>query len=130
MPIHLHFQDDGGVIYKGTGIIEAGDIFTLEEQLFSSDESIKKIQYQIIDLTEVTDFKITRSEMETLAYQDNISMKANPNMRIAIVATEALTFGMNRIYMAHIDEEHENKVEVFKNLLQAKIWIDDQIKNI
>jgi len=130
MPIHLHFQEDGGVIYKGTGIIEGKDIFTLEEQLYSSNESIKKIQYQIIDLTEVTDFRITRSEMKTLAYQDNISMKANPNMRIAIVATEALTFGMNRIYMAHIEEEHEDKVKVFKIFLQAKTWITDETKNL
>lgn len=126
MPFHPLFQDDGGVVCKGSGVVEGKDAYTMNAQLYSSDEAVKKIRYQIVDLTEITEFRITSDEIKGIASQDARAMKLNPNMYIAIVAPDPMSFGMNRMYQAYT-AEGQDKVGVFRDLLQAKAWIAEHL---
>lgn len=124
MPIDLLIQPDGGVIYHGSGTLTGQDLFPLEKELYASEESIRSLRYEIADLREVTEFCLSKSDMETLAFQDSHALRTNPSLKIAVVAPDAMTFGMNRMYEAYIAADVEERVQVFSDMKEARAWID------
>lgn len=124
MPIDLIREENGGVIFKGVGVVEGKEALSLNQGLYSSDEAISEIRYQLIDLTEVTEFNFSSSDMRKLAGSDRKAFMINPAMKVAIVAPDAFSFGMNRVYDSYVSD-HLERVMLFKDLQSAREWLDE-----
>lgn len=128
MPIKIEKKSDGGVIFNGSGKMEGSETVRFNKKLYSDPETIRSIRYQLVDLRQVTDFSATPSEMKVLARQDSEAFSINPEMIIAIVMSDDLAYGMNRIYAGYFQGNDES-VRLFRDIEEAKTWIRSKFPN-
>ncbi|MBN1831846.1 MAG: hypothetical protein JW896_07015 [Deltaproteobacteria bacterium] len=127
MPLSIKYNEDGGIIVRGEGIVNGNDIKEINDIIYGSPESIEKIAYQLGDFTEVTDISISNSEIEELAIQDKKAAEINPNMFIALVGTKDLIFGLSRMWEAFIYESPFETM-VFRKMEDAQQWIKEKLQ--
>ncbi len=125
MPIKCSYDKNGGVILIGTGTLLAKDILEVNRSIYATHEKIKKIPYQICDYTKVEKVKIESEELIKIAEQDNEAALVNPGMIIAVAAKKDLTFGLSRVWEAHINTSIE-KLHVFRTVQECEEWIESK----
>lgn len=126
MPISIDYLKDGGIIAKGEGILTGKEIKESNDIIYESPDKIKKIKYQIADLTDVSDAHITESELRALSIQDENASKINPNMFIAIVGEKDILYGLARMWEAFsYNSPFENMV--FRKMEDAQKWIREKL---
>jgi hypothetical protein len=127
MPISITYTGDGGIIAKGEGKVIGSEIIELNDVIYESPEKIKKIFYQLVNFTDVTDVSISNAEIEKLAIQDKKAFKVNPNMSIALVAKEDVIFGLSRMWEAFAYEP-QFETMVFRKMEDAQQWIREKLQ--
>jgi len=128
MPIEIQYLPDGGVFLKGTGIVKASDIIEMNEKLYATEDKIVNISYQLCDLTNIEDYSITTEEIKTLAEQDIKASALNKSMIIAVVGEKDVIYGLLRMWQSFSSSAYITS-KVFRNLGDAKKWIEDQLHN-
>lgn len=127
MPMSLAYVGDGGVIARGEGVVTGRDLKKLNEIVYASPEDIKKISYQICDLTRVSELNISSSDVRELSMQDKQASQLNPNMLVALVAEKDVVFGFSRMWEALSDDSpYESKV--FRRMEDAHQWIRERLQ--
>lgn len=67
MPIEIKYIDSGpGVLFLGKGKITGEDIICSNRQNFSSEEIMLNNKYGLTDYSDVTEFVVSNSEIETI----------------------------------------------------------------
>ncbi|NIX00504.1 MAG: hypothetical protein GWN13_20085, partial [Phycisphaerae bacterium] len=86
-----------GVYRKVTGSITGAEYISAVEEV-SSAPSFETIRYVINDLLEVTEQNLTTDDIEYMAAIDSAASKTNPNIVIAIIATEKQIQALAKLY--------------------------------
>lgn len=122
MPVELKYRGDHGVVFACSGVVEAGEIRAVDASLNADTATLCRIPYQIVDLSAATDFRLSSADMRDLARSDAAALGLNSAMRIAIVAPDPLSYGMNRVYLAHL-RTHQDRVRIFTDADEAFRWV-------
>ncbi len=130
MPINVEVLDDGlGVLFVGEGKVNGGDLIEANEKIYSSVERMKKYKYGIIDYSEITQFDVSASEIETIASQDMKASKYIPHGFVSIVAKQDLEFGISRMWETIIENASLPwETSVFRDKKAAEKWVKQKVK--
>ena len=102
-------------------------IDALTKQLTQDDQKLKKYRYCLSDWTEVTEVDLSTNAITRIAWLSKKAAEINPDVVVATVANQDLTFGLSR--MAHaLRGETAWENEVFRNLQDAETWIRERLK--
>lgn len=124
MPILIKYTDDKGVVFKGEGIVTYDDLRRANDIIYANDEKIRSIAYQLIDLSAVDGIDLSNDELERIGQQDQNAFNINPEMRIAVIGPEDLTFGLARVWEVFACElGGQRACEIFRDEATAKAWL-------
>ena len=122
MPIEVGCTHEGaGIIYLGSDIITGDDLLQADESADQFD--VKKIKFYLLDYTRTMSTTVSVDGLRHSVGEE--AAKVNPNIVVAIAASEDVIFGLSRMYGAFTDELPW-KVFVTRRLDEAKNWIKDQ----
>lgn len=122
MPISIEYLEDGGVISRVEGSVTGAEIKEANDIIYGSPDKIRKIVYQIADLTNVSDVNFSNSELMALSSQDENASKINPNMYIAIVGKKDVIYGLARVWES-FSYNSPFETMVFRKMEDAQQWI-------
>ena len=130
MPLEIKYLDDGlGVLFIGEGIVTGKDIISSNNQIFSSEEKMKKNKYALIDYSKITQFEVSTSEVEIIASQDRKASEYIPDGVVAVVAKKDLVFGINRMWEIIVENTGlQWEIMVFRDRDDAEAWIKEKVK--
>jgi len=127
MPIRIFYHENGGVLAKGEGIVTGSEIKETNDQVYETEEKIRKILYQVVDFTDVEKLLVSNADVDLIASQDKKAFEINPNMLIAVVSEQDLIFGLARMWEAKAYSPlFETKV--FRKLEDAQEWINTKLR--
>ena len=124
MPIDIKDLDnEQGVIILGYGILTGKEyINALKSHLSQSDAKFKKYRYSLSDYTKVTQLDVSSSDVGLVAKLCEKASVTNPNIVVAVVADNDITFGMSRMWEILSDKTNWG-IMVFRKREDAEKWI-------
>lgn len=129
MPIEYQIDHDRRlVLAKGTGAIVGDDLFAYQREVWSRPEVAG--YNELADMSEVQNFVQPNSERIRKLAELSASMDVSTSSRFAIVAPQALAFGLGRMYEIYREmNEHSTKeVRVFRTREEALDWLKLELK--
>ena len=126
MPVTVASLKKGGILLKGEGAVTGNDIIEANNTIYATLEKIHKINYQLCDYSNVTEFNISREEVKFIADQDKEAAKINPKMFIAVIGEKDLVYGLSRMWEAHVDIS-PMETNAFRNIKDAEKWIEEKL---
>ena len=126
MPMSIDYIGDGGIIIRGEGLITGSEIIEANDIIYESPDKIKKIKYQICDLTNASDYSTSESELRAISNQDKKASEINPKMFIAVVGEKDVIFGLARMWEAF---SYDSPLEtmVFRKMEDAQQWVREKL---
>ena len=118
----IDYIEDGGIIIRVEGLISVNEIKKANDIIYESPDKIKKIKYQICDLTIASDFSASESDIRAISNQDKKASEINPNMLIAVVGEKDVIFGLARMWEA-FSYDSPFETMVFRKMEDAQQWI-------
>ena len=112
--------EDNGVYRKYHGRVNAEEILQAMNDVHGH-KMFDSIRYVINDFLNVTECDIAASDVLSLAALDRAAALTNPNIKIAMVATETIIQMFANLYGDLIAKSPYTS-EVFTDLEEAKIW--------
>ena len=100
MPVELVWQQPNGLIKRHVDHVTGKEIFDANS-LAESDARFDSLKYVINDFLGCTGLSVSHDEIEEIAAVDNAAAKSNPNIRIAIVATNPEVLAATDFYANH-----------------------------
>ena len=130
MPIKVRYLDKGiGVLLIGEGKIVGDDIIKANRKIFSSVEKMKKYRYGLLDYSRITQFEVSTSEVDTIAFQDMKASEFIPDAVLAIAAKQDLEFGLTRMWEIIVENSGLPwETMVFRDRDTAEKWIKQKVK--
>ena len=128
MPMTFQYIDNGGVLLHATGTLTDDDIYILNEELYSSEQSINRIRYQICDYTQVDKLEISSQGMRKIAEQDRMAAELNPGMLIAVAASSKSTYGMARMWETFASDSPLH-IHVFETKAECEAWLESKLSS-
>ena len=126
MPVEIKYIDGGdGIELIGKGVVTGEEIYKANHTIYSGDILIKQ-KYRLIDLVNIEGFDATHDDTVRLADQDIKASRANPNIRIAVVADDDLAFGLARLWEGYVSESGLETM-VFRDKGEARKWLYKKI---
>jgi hypothetical protein len=101
-----------------TGVLTQDEVLTIVDR-FMSDPDFDPNFSQLIDCRQVTKMKVNAEDVRQIADREIFS----PDSRRAIVVTDAVTFGLGRMYEILRDLKGEKGIRVFRSIEEATDWI-------
>jgi hypothetical protein len=128
MPIMIKSLDNGlGISFTGKGIVTGEDLIQATRKIFSSEESIRKSRYGLLDFSNIEWLNTSSTELKIVTDLDTRAAKINPDLIISIVTEENSAYGLSQIWKAYMDETNwESKI--FRSRKEAKAWMKKRIK--
>jgi len=128
MPITIKSLDSGlGISFTGNGIVTGEDLINATRKIFSSEESIRKSRYGLLDFSKIEWFNATSAELKIVTDMDTRAAQINPDLIITIVTEESSAYGISQIWKAYMDETNwESKI--FRSRAEAEAWIKKRAK--
>jgi hypothetical protein len=127
MPIEVSYTEDGGILLVVTGVATGREIKEVNHEIYETPEKIARILYQIVDFSNITSLDVTNSEVEDIAAQDKRAFQINPNMLVAVVGKDDLTFGLSRMWEA-LTYDGPSQTMVFRKSENAQQWIKERLQ--
>lgn len=125
MPVKINWLEEGrGVEFIASGVVTGAEIIAANRQIYQRGK-LSKLRYKIVDRTGCTEYLLTSKEVETIADQDREAALVNPEIRMALVSTTPLQYGMSRVWQAHIDDTGL-KTAIFEDRGRAEKWLSEQ----
>ena len=121
MPYELSWEP-GGMCLRAFGVITDEDILTIN-RVMMSDPRARSTRYQIADFSDVTEMKVSREVVTSIARMDSEWAKEIPKIRKAIIASTPVIRGWSNVY-AHSHEADGGTWEtrLFENEAEARAW--------
>jgi hypothetical protein len=110
-----------GVLWRYSGIVDGTELINSNLDIYG-DERFDRMKYQIVDLTRVSAFNVTRDEMLKIAAYDRAASLSNPFVKVAVVAKITAIKALTVLYDAeNIKSPWETRI--FDTVDQARAWI-------
>ncbi|CAD7849012.1 MAG: hypothetical protein [Olavius algarvensis Delta 4 endosymbiont] len=130
MPIRIEYLEDNGVAFKGAGVVTFTDLKSANDSVYASQKKIKAISYQIVDLATIDNIDLSSEDLEQLAHQDQYAFGVNPDIRIAVVGPQDLTFGLARVWEAYACQMNSPQAcKIFRKRQDALEWVAQSKKS-
>jgi hypothetical protein len=127
MPVENEFSDDGlGFLLTGLGIVTGQEILDAIAIRFSTEDKVKKYLYGLVDYTRVHEFRVTNNEIDHIARKDIAAARINPDLILAIAATDDLIFGLGRMFEVFVEKSGWT-IKICRTLDEAVLWIKNGI---
>jgi len=126
MPMSIDYIGDGGIIIRVEGLISGNEIKEANDIIYESPDKIKKIKYQICDLTNASEVSASESDIRAISNQDKKASEINPNMLIAVVGEKDVIFGLARMWEA-FSYDSPFETMVFRTMEDAQQWIREKL---
>ncbi len=128
MDLKSEYERDGmGHIFSINGIL-CGEKLVSGSILKYTPELLRKLRYQIGDLRGVERVDMTVDQMKEIAGLDCQAARDAGIMKIALVASHELIFGLSSMYGAYAVEPCM-EAKMFRNMADARDWIDGFIES-
>ena len=105
-----------------TGIVTGRDILQGVARCVYADERFDNMRYALVNFSEAESFDVAEKEIKSLAYQDMVAAKSNPNTKMAIVAPQDIMKKLAEIY-AEYSEPSQWETRVFDTVEDANQWL-------
>lgn len=125
MPYLTEYVDGNkGVLKTGVGVLTAGDVITSAIREGENPARSRQVQYGLIDLTQVTDMKVTGEQVRQVVEANRKTSSYTPpgQVRIATIAPNPLTYGMSRMWQMLADDLNW-KIQIFRSRPAAIAWL-------
>jgi len=106
---------------KFRGIVTAQDLIDANNYLISNAE-FENIHNQVFDFIDITDFLITKEDIEIIATMDKAQAEWNKTMKVAIVTNDDLVKSITSEYEKHLKDTGWI-TQIFKDSKSANAWI-------
>lgn len=127
MPYTSLYLDDGrGLHKKGSGIVTGLEVISncVEETI--DEERARKVRYALIDLTEVTEMKVTPPDIRVIVDVNRKMASFTPGVPIALVAPGQLSYAMARLWHTLTDDFGWTS-NVFHSRPEAVAWLRKEL---
>lgn len=112
--------EESGVYRKYHSQVTGNEISQAMEEVHGH-ELFDSIRYVINDYLNVIECTVTAADVVTLAALDKAAALSNPNIKIAIVATDSIIHLLANLY-GDLIEDSSYTSKVFTNLDEARVW--------
>ncbi len=127
MPFTFAYLDESqGIRISGSEIVTAAEILAVTRQILADVRGGKTIEYALIDLGGITDFKLNEQDFSAIAAKDEEIAGYLPRLFIAVVASSALAFGIGRTWEAYVALTGW-VIEVFRDTATAEQWLESRV---
>ena len=113
--------EEKGIYWKYSGILTGDDILQSNVSIYG-DSRFDKLRYQLLDMLDVESFDVDTEAMEEVTAMDLGASQTNPNLIVAVVATQ--------VQARRLVELYENttggapwETEIFESVEAARAWI-------
>jgi hypothetical protein len=124
MPIEYQIDHVRRVVFaKGVGALASEDLFAYQRQVWSRPEVVGF--NELADMSEIQNIVHPTSERIRKLADLSASMDISSPSRFAIVAPQALPFGLGRMYEIYreMNEQSTKEVRVFRTRQEAMEWL-------
>ncbi len=124
MPFSTEWVSEGrGVHLAGTGTLTGQEILDAKTRLLRAPDRLKGLYYGLIDVTDVTELRVTRDDvLEFVQVDMQIALIVPRALAVAIVAPSDLAFGIARMWEAFAEVTRWN-IHVFRSRAEADPWL-------
>jgi len=124
MPVRLQTLDRGlGLWLQALGAVSVDEIL---EVLDFPEETLRKARYGIVDFTQVENLNLSGEDIRQIVAKDRYNARTNPDMVLAMIAPEDLTFGLSRMY-SMLSESGGWAADVFRTREDAEAWLYENV---
>ena len=128
MPIELQFRDaDSGVVFVCTGVVTADEFTRANEEIYS-EESLDRLQYQLIDFSDTEHLEVSLEEIRDFAAVDMTAASQSQSHIIAVAGSDDLTFGISRMWQAFASDSNIRS-GIFRSVPDAERWIKETLQD-
>ena len=85
------------------------------------DKRFDDLAYKIIDLSSVTEFQFSESELKKIAYLDSAAARSNPRIKIAVITSTLEAEEIMQRYQKYSNNTWQMKF--FKSRPAADAWV-------
>lgn len=126
MPMEVHNLDGGlGNLIRGWGVLESHEYLDALRPHVTRDEAeFKRFRYSVVDLTEVTDARLSAAAIKEAAELCRWAAKLNPDGVVALVTSSQVLFGLARMWETLAEGAWETRV--FRARDEAESWIRER----
>ncbi len=125
MPYSTEVIDNGkGILHIGSESVTGQDLMTSASTVLKLVQSGLRPEYALTDLSAVTDFAASAADITHNAVLNRNIARLLPAVRIAIVASSDVVYGMARMWQALMDQSGWTS-RVFRSSEEALSWLRD-----
>ncbi|GAG24608.1 unnamed protein product, partial [marine sediment metagenome] len=120
----LEFQDDGGVLITGRGVITVDEANETSAKM-NALECERHVPYELCDYSNVEKFDFLTEDVERCARIDTAVDRICPDTAVALVAPSDVAFGMARAWQILVELYEDSGITcaVFRTRAEAEEWI-------
>jgi len=124
VPFSTEYLPDGRRVHlTGTGLLTGQEILDAKAGLLRSPDRLKGLACGLVDVTDVTELRITRDDvLEFVAVDVRIAALVPRAVAVAVVAPGDLAFGLARMWEAFAEVTGWT-THVFRSRAEAEAWL-------
>ena len=123
MPISYRIDLQQRIVYTtANGVLTDGELLAHKHRLVR-DPDFEAGMVELSDVRGVDRLAVTPEGVRRFVEQDRVDAGRLGNYKLAIVASHDVAFGMARMY-ATLTEKEASTVAVFRDMEEAKAWLD------
>ena len=127
MPIYHEITGNKYVIMQGDGLVNGSEIIKANALLYSEIKDKNVAQFQLWDLTALTNLSMSSREHQEAAQQDKNALSFYSHIAVAMAGKTEQVYGVARMYAGYAPDGV--RTMVFRSRTEAKKWILEQIKH-
>lgn len=122
MQISVEYDSERNVLFgKGTGFLGINDFL----QYYSKVKEITlRPNYRVLADFSEANGDLSFDDISKMAEQRKSLAKSMGNIKIAIVGTRDIVFGVSRMYQSLLDNEKNIAIQVFRTRKEAETWLE------
>jgi hypothetical protein len=130
MGYELEFVDNGRkVILSCYDSFSGADLIDIIAEVYSDEDRLKKLRYQLCDVTRVTELDMSNNDVKALIELEKKAVRINRDRMIAVTATSEITYGMARVWKSYMDVMvWDIKSMIFRDREAAFLWFEGNSK--
>jgi hypothetical protein len=128
MTINIKYVDGRkGVILESSGRLKAAEFAAANEEIFTRDFTAEPLLYVLVERgDDLTAVDLTAEDVREIAEKDiEVSSRA-PNVLVAVLAYNTLSYGLARMWQAHVDASGW-KTAIFQDRAAALDWLRTEV---
>ena len=128
MTLSVSLEMDGqGVVFTFNGVLKGDEIYSASQQLYT-DANLRRLRYQIVDLTRVSRIEISTRQIQALAELDCQAATFAGGFFVASVVSHDLQESISQFYRAYL-ECSAIDAKIFRTLTMARNWVQEKMGN-